>query len=176
MCADRASVHHAVYILDMDWHTKNHVRPGHAMFHPRCCVWHEMHPPALVLVWHDAPSRSRCCVVCGTLPLTLLCGMTHPPAHAVVCFSQWGGYTVDPHLFPYPQDSWGAWLHETQGLHMAGNLHDATGVYASEATFDAMCAALDLNPKNTSNIPFDIMSAECVHRTATTCACLARSS
>ena len=68
---------------------------------------------------------------------------------------------MDPHLFPYPEDTWGDWLH-TQGLHMGANLHDATGVYKSEATFGAMCQALGLNATATANIPFDIMSSECV--------------
>lgn len=75
--------------------------------------------------------------------------------------AQWGGYTIDPHLFPYPEDTWGDWLH-AQGLHMGANLHDATGVYASEATFGAMCKALGLNASATADIPFDIMSSECV--------------
>lgn len=66
---------------------------------------------------------------------------------------------MDPHLFPYPEDTWGDWLH-TQGLYMCANLHDATGVYKSEATFDAMCTALGLNATNTSQIQFDVMSAE----------------
>jgi len=79
----------------------------------------------------------------------------------MACVRQWGGYTIDPHLFPYPEDTWGDWLH-TQGLHMGANLHDATGVYASEATFDAMCKALQLNPATTKDIPFNIMSSEYV--------------
>lgn len=71
----------------------------------------------------------------------------------------WGGYTIDPHLFPYPEDTWGNWLH-AQGLSMGANLHDATGIYASESTFDAVCKRLGLDPSTTADIPFDIMSAD----------------
>jgi alpha-glucosidase (family GH31 glycosyl hydrolase) len=66
----------------------------------------------------------------------------------------WGGWTFDKNLYPYPEDTFG-WLH-SQGLATAANVHDAAGVRSSDKMFAPMCAAMGLNAANESLVPFSI--------------------
>merc|ERR1719446_1295847 len=66
----------------------------------------------------------------------------------------WGGWTFDSNLYPYPEDTFG-WLH-SQGLATAANVHDAAGVRTSDKMFKPMCAAMGLDANNASNVPFSI--------------------
>jgi len=68
----------------------------------------------------------------------------------------WGSYTFDKRLLPYPAAT-SAWLHD-QGLHLTINIHDDTGIMPTEATYDAICKALGLDPKTAGPIPFSIVN------------------
>eukprot|EP01091_Cochliopodium_minus_P014921 TRINITY_DN5176_c0_g1_i1.p1 TRINITY_DN5176_c0_g1~~TRINITY_DN5176_c0_g1_i1.p1 ORF type:complete len:906 (-),score=217.02 TRINITY_DN5176_c0_g1_i1:46-2763(-) len=67
----------------------------------------------------------------------------------------WGSYTFDSRLFPNPKYTLD-WLHD-QGLHVALNLHDDSGVKTVEATYDQFKAALGYPPNYNENITFDII-------------------
>lgn len=75
--------------------------------------------------------------------------------------NNWGGYTFDEHLFPYPADSLSAL--KTQGLRIAANLHDANGVGKYDAEFPAMCKALGLDPNTLTSIPFSMVNKSYVY-------------
>ena len=68
----------------------------------------------------------------------------------------WGGWTFDPNLYPFPDDTFG-WLH-AQGLATSANLHDANGVGSYDKMFPQMCAAMGLDPANTTTVEFSIVN------------------
>eukprot|EP00056_Hartaetosiga_gracilis_P005958 m.91505 g.91505 ORF g.91505 m.91505 type:complete len:1088 (-) comp12327_c0_seq1:202-3465(-) len=73
----------------------------------------------------------------------------------------WGGYTPDPHLYPFPNDTFD-YIHN-EGLHIAANLHDDDGVHNTEQTFVAMCHAMGLDPDTTSQIAFSAINKTYVY-------------
>lgn len=74
----------------------------------------------------------------------------------------WTGYSWDRQLFPFPADTLG-WLRE-RGVGACANLHDASGVLASEERFGAFCAALGLDPQRAgSAVPFDLTNRSYAH-------------
>ncbi|EGD79621.1 hypothetical protein PTSG_13053 [Salpingoeca rosetta] len=73
----------------------------------------------------------------------------------------WGGYTPDPHLFPYVNDTFD-FMH-TVGLHTAGNLHDDDGVHNTEERFVPLCKALGLDPMKTPQVNFSAVDKDYVY-------------
>ena len=72
--------------------------------------------------------------------------------------NEWGGYTWDPNLFPYPADAMG--YLKGRGLITLANIHDDNGVGAYEAAFPAMAKAMGVDPSSTDAIPFHICDNE----------------
>jgi alpha-glucosidase (family GH31 glycosyl hydrolase) len=67
---------------------------------------------------------------------------------------EWGGYTWDRHLFPFPADAMG--YLKSKGLVTLANIHDDDGVASFESEFDAMAKAMGVDPRTTKKIPFAI--------------------
>jgi alpha-glucosidase (family GH31 glycosyl hydrolase) len=70
--------------------------------------------------------------------------------------NDWTGYTFDEHLFPFPEDTLG--FLKGAGLHVAANLHDASGVGAWEDKYAEMCAAVGQDPSQGKAVPFSIVN------------------
>jgi alpha-glucosidase (family GH31 glycosyl hydrolase) len=66
----------------------------------------------------------------------------------------WSGYTWNPLLFPDPK-AFLAGIHR-QGLHVALNLHPASGIQPWDTHFAAMARAMGMNPATAKYVPFDI--------------------
>ncbi|KAJ9446348.1 Alpha-xylosidase [Diplonema papillatum] len=76
----------------------------------------------------------------------------------------WGGYTFDPHLYPFPKDTLD-FLHY-KGLHVAANLHDDNGILKNESRYLAACQAMGLSPANPGSavgIPFTLTNKSYVN-------------
>ena len=74
--------------------------------------------------------------------------------------NEWGGYTWDPNLFPYPNDSMNNLLKGKYNLVTVANIHDDNGVGNYEAQFNAMAKAMGIDPSSTDNIPFQFCNNE----------------
>lgn len=70
--------------------------------------------------------------------------------------NNWGGFTFDEHLFPYPADTLGL-LHD-MGLHLAANIHDDNGVGNYDAMFPELCEAIGLDPNTNTVVPFTVVN------------------
>eukprot|EP00948_MAST-09A_sp_MAST-9A-sp1_P001242 g1242.t1 len=70
----------------------------------------------------------------------------------------WGGYTWDRRLFPFPEDMLG-WLHH-EGLAVAANIHDDTGVNTWEDTYSEFAKFMgDDSVADGANYPFSICNS-----------------
>lgn len=70
--------------------------------------------------------------------------------------NDWGGFSFDRRLFPFPADTL-AYL-KARGLGVALNLHDATGVNEWEDAFGALARFLRL-PNGTAAVPLNLVNA-----------------
>ncbi len=70
----------------------------------------------------------------------------------------WTGYSWDKRYFSDPAEHL-AWLHKN-GVKATLNLHPADGVGKHEDQFEEMCKAMDMDPKKTDRVPFDITSTK----------------
>lgn len=60
--------------------------------------------------------------------------------------SGWTGYTFNKKTIPFPNETFG-WIHD-QGLKVAANLHDASGVQSFEECYEDMAKANGINPQS----------------------------
>lgn len=68
----------------------------------------------------------------------------------------WSGFTFDPNLFPFPQDTM-SYL-KAMGLPVTLNIHDASGVNSWEAMFPKLISYLGL-PSTSTVVPLNLVNA-----------------
>eukprot|EP01138_Halocafeteria_seosinensis_P006367 gb/GECG01006509.1/.p1 GENE.gb/GECG01006509.1/~~gb/GECG01006509.1/.p1 ORF type:complete len:904 (+),score=86.49 gb/GECG01006509.1/:1-2712(+) len=73
----------------------------------------------------------------------------------------WTGYTFNKRIIPFPNDTFG-WIHK-QGIKVAANLHDASGVQNFEECYEEMARANGIDPSTGNTVKANFTDKTYMH-------------